>query len=273
MKEETRPRLLDEVMVAAPCNADWNEMSGDDRVRFCQLCQLNVFNIAALTESEAETLLRSKSENPEARLCLRLYRREDGTIITSNCPVGVEKFKKRMEDMRRSRNLLVRSAAAAALLAVNLFTPAQADEQQNKSQAQNKSQCKSQSQSQNQNPASNEALNNARNMARMGDVALPATTPPVAKMGEAVARPTPAPSPSNVQQPAHPEVADADRTALNFLNEAKRSVAAGKYDLAESNFKQALKAVEDKKHDPKFRDSIKKEYAEFLKKMKAEGKK
>lgn len=58
----------------------------------------------------------------------------------------------------------------------------------------------------------------------------------------------------------------ADRTALNLYNEAKRYDAAGKFMLAETNFKEAIKAASKDEHDPKFREKIKKDYADFLNK-------
>jgi hypothetical protein len=67
-------------------------MQGNDRVRFCQLCQLNVYNIAGMSEDDAEDLLRRS----EGRLCLRIYQRRDGTILTRNCPVGVAAIYRRM---------------------------------------------------------------------------------------------------------------------------------------------------------------------------------
>lgn len=83
---------LDNVHVAAPCPADWNEMHGDERARFCNQCQLNVYNLSAMTRQEAEQLLRER----EGRLCVRFYRRTDGTIITENCPKGLAALKRRV---------------------------------------------------------------------------------------------------------------------------------------------------------------------------------
>jgi len=77
--------LLNRVKIASPCRADWNSMKGNDRARFCDQCQKNVFNLSAMTSHEAAALIRST----EGRLCVRLYRREDGTVLTGNCPVGV----------------------------------------------------------------------------------------------------------------------------------------------------------------------------------------
>lgn len=78
----TRPRLLDSVRVATPCHARWDEMHGDERRRFCPPCGKEVFNLSAMTRSEAEDFLASRL----GRLaCIRLYRRSDGTVITSDC--------------------------------------------------------------------------------------------------------------------------------------------------------------------------------------------
>ena len=76
--------VLDNLRISSPCPASWEEMLGDDRVRFCGDCQLNVYNLSAMSRSEAEDLVRQR----EARLCVRFYRRVDGTMITQDCPRG-----------------------------------------------------------------------------------------------------------------------------------------------------------------------------------------
>ena len=78
---------LDQLRIASPCTADWNRMEGDDRVRFCGDCKLHVFNLSAMTRSEAEALLQART----GRTCVRFYRRADGTVLTSDCPVGARK--------------------------------------------------------------------------------------------------------------------------------------------------------------------------------------
>ena len=82
---------LDRVRVAAPCNADWERMTGDERTRFCAQCELNVYNLSGMTRREAEALLT----RAEGRLCVRFYRRSDGTILTRQCPVGLRALKAR----------------------------------------------------------------------------------------------------------------------------------------------------------------------------------
>ena len=64
-------------------------MYGDDRVRFCGQCSQSVYNLSAMTREEAEDLIR----RTEGRLCVRFYKRRDGTILTKNCSVGLRSIK------------------------------------------------------------------------------------------------------------------------------------------------------------------------------------
>ena len=68
--------------VASPCAADWAAMPGTDRVRMCADCALHVYNLSELTAREARALIRQH----DGRLCVRLYRRADGTVLTRDCP-------------------------------------------------------------------------------------------------------------------------------------------------------------------------------------------
>jgi len=86
---------LNNVRVAAPCPADWDQMLGNNRSRFCGHCNLNVYNLSAMSRSEAEDFIARS----EGRVCIRYYRRKDGTIITENCPVGLRRLKKRMSQI------------------------------------------------------------------------------------------------------------------------------------------------------------------------------
>ena len=77
--------ILEQVSIAAPCPVSWDDMKGDDRVRHCGHCNLNVFNLSEMTRHEAEQLVI----NRQGRLCAGFWRRADGTIITRDCPVGL----------------------------------------------------------------------------------------------------------------------------------------------------------------------------------------
>ena len=99
---------LNNIRIASPCSADWNEMYGDDRKRFCGDCKLHVYNLSGMTRDEAEALVM----NAEGRLCVRFYRRADGSVLTENCPVGWAKVKQRTRIF----------AAAAFSMVAALFT-------------------------------------------------------------------------------------------------------------------------------------------------------
>ncbi|WP_437735115.1 hypothetical protein [Sorangium sp. So ce1335] len=96
--------LLDSLRVASPCTARWEEMAGDDRVRFCRHCEKHVYNLSEMPREEAERLVRAAAGD----LCVRLYQRADGTLLTADCPVGVSR--------RRIRNLAA-AAVGGGLLA------------------------------------------------------------------------------------------------------------------------------------------------------------
>ncbi|HEY0545643.1 MAG TPA: hypothetical protein VGC91_09725 [Pyrinomonadaceae bacterium] len=87
---------LSRVKVASPCAADWESMIGDARRRFCAQCELNVYNLSEMTKREAEELLNQT----EGRLCVRFYRRADGTILTQDCPVGWRAMRRRLKRVR-----------------------------------------------------------------------------------------------------------------------------------------------------------------------------
>jgi len=83
---------IDRLRIATPCPISWEQMRGNDQVRFCDHCQLNVYNISELSKLEAQTLIAST----EGRLCARLYRRADGTVLTKDCPVGLRALRLRV---------------------------------------------------------------------------------------------------------------------------------------------------------------------------------
>lgn len=99
--------VLDRVTIASPCSVKWDDMTGDDRVRLCGQCALHVYNFEEMTSGEVRELVT----RTEGRLCGRFYRRMDGTMVTSDCPVAFEKLKYRM-------GILAGSLASIATLVV-----------------------------------------------------------------------------------------------------------------------------------------------------------
>ena len=96
-------KVLNDINVASPCSAEWDDMEGDDKVRFCGECRLHVFNLSAMDLEEAAERVAQASD----RLCVRFFRRHDGTVLTRDCPVGAER-------RQRSRRALFRAASVAA---------------------------------------------------------------------------------------------------------------------------------------------------------------
>lgn len=94
---------LNDIDVAAPCSADWNKMKGDGRVRFCDQCAMNVYNLSGMTRYEAETFVA----NAEGRVCIRFYRRRDGTILTDNCPVGLRALRRKAQRLKATASAII----------------------------------------------------------------------------------------------------------------------------------------------------------------------
>jgi len=103
--------VLTSIRVASPCPADWDGMAGDDRIRHCGQCDMNVYNLSDMTRAEAEALVTKA----EGRLCIRYYQRKDGTVLTRDCPTGVRIRR------RRRRGLMAGLAASLSMVAGGVF--------------------------------------------------------------------------------------------------------------------------------------------------------
>ena len=105
----TDEEVLANVKVASPCHENWDAMSGGDRIRSCERCQKKVYNLSEMTAAEAVALVRGA----EGKICIRLRRRADGTIVTTDCPVGAAATRR-----RSVRRVAAFGGAAAALAGV-----------------------------------------------------------------------------------------------------------------------------------------------------------
>ncbi|HEX7842714.1 MAG TPA: hypothetical protein VF469_34815 [Kofleriaceae bacterium] len=79
------------IRVASPCTADWNRMTGDDRVRRCGECQKDVYNLSGMTRDEAEALLIERNGD----VCVRYFQRRDDPILLADCAVGARRRTRR----------------------------------------------------------------------------------------------------------------------------------------------------------------------------------
>lgn len=94
-----------ELIVSSPCPTTWEDLVGNDRVRYCGQCHLNVYNLTIMKPAEIEQLVHTTG----GRLCGRLYVRPDRTATRRDCPTG------------RSKVVSRRIRQAAAAFAVVLF--------------------------------------------------------------------------------------------------------------------------------------------------------
>lgn len=88
--------VLDAVTIPIACPVSWDAMHGDHRTRFCDECRQNVHDVSELTRAEAVELLTNSARTP----CLRIYRRQDGRVMTADCSTRRERVWKWLD--RRS---------------------------------------------------------------------------------------------------------------------------------------------------------------------------
>ncbi len=88
----SQDRFLEDLRIASPCNASWEEMSGSERVRFCGDCQLQVYNLSGMGRDEAVSLV----QEAEGRICVRLLKRSDGTVLSQDCPTGLRALRRKI---------------------------------------------------------------------------------------------------------------------------------------------------------------------------------
>lgn len=155
MKDNFASLNLDQIRIASPCNARWENMTGDERARFCGSCRKNVYNLSAMTRMEIATLIHEK----EGSFCGRFYQRPDGRVITADCQEG----------RRHRRNRVLRTcrmAFAAVLVFLGLKIQVNAEEEK-----------ESRQQLQQRNPL---VMGDIAAPSIMGKIAPPATNRPVA---------------------------------------------------------------------------------------------
>lgn len=102
--------ILENARIASPCNVSWQSMRGDERARFCGDCEKTVYNFIGMSDADAASLIQEK----EGSLCVRMYQRADGTLMASDCPVG----------LRAARLRVARAIGALAACVTLILTAA-----------------------------------------------------------------------------------------------------------------------------------------------------
>ena len=99
-----------DVHIAEPCHADWQEMDGDSERRFCDACSKHVHFISGMTRDEAQALL---DERADEHLCVR-YLSQDDELLFRDDPAP----ERRLFWQRDGVNRLVAAAALALPLSL-----------------------------------------------------------------------------------------------------------------------------------------------------------
>ena len=95
-----------DLRISSPCPESWSGMAGNDRVRFCGRCKLNVYNLAVMSPGEVEAIVRGT----KGRLCGQLYMRGDRTATLRDCAGGAR------------RKWVRRAVAVAGILVLGAFS-------------------------------------------------------------------------------------------------------------------------------------------------------
>jgi hypothetical protein len=98
---------LDGISIPVPCTVPWNEMLGDSRTRHCSQCRNSVHDVSELSRVEALKLVCGGES-----VCLRVYRRPDGRVLTSDCSTKRERIWKWLNN----RSVLAASVFALLFL-------------------------------------------------------------------------------------------------------------------------------------------------------------
>ncbi|CAN5432729.1 hypothetical protein BH11CYA1_BH11CYA1_41520 [soil metagenome] len=238
---------LDEVSIAAPCPVKWEEMDGDERKRFCSLCSLHVYNISEMKRKDAEAFL---SENIDG-VCIRLFRRTDGTLITKDCPVG-----RRLADAVKCR---VRAAVVALVAMLNASAVFGQDSKLK---------------------VPDSFINSARPRAGVPWGGTAPTWPkssvssnsgiPQAKAGVREGAGVPFLSGEPAKLWKNDIEQRADTTAIDAFRAAQSHCFAKRFTEAALSYERAIKAFRDNrgKYDQKFEMTVVKEYAKLLRQQK-----
>lgn len=108
-----RKSKLDQLNVAKPCSASWEEMTGNHQKRFCAECSKHVFDFSQMTRQQIEAVTAVHQGN----LCARITRREDGSMVMAEPALPLYPS--------RRLNSPVLNAAVATMLSLSVPIAAQ----------------------------------------------------------------------------------------------------------------------------------------------------
>ncbi len=84
--------LSKQLKIKNPCSANWDQMIGNDWVRFCEHCHLTVNDLTPLTPKRVHRLIADS----KGRLCVRYRVTREGTPILKAVPQQLHQIRKRV---------------------------------------------------------------------------------------------------------------------------------------------------------------------------------
>jgi hypothetical protein len=96
------------------CPKLWAQMAGNEKKRFCEVCQKNVHNLSLMTQEERQTLLASTGESP----CVAYFKHVNGTPIDVTALPEGSPLKKKLTKAA----LMSMSAVALSSITINAVT-------------------------------------------------------------------------------------------------------------------------------------------------------
>lgn len=109
MPKRTSP--LDRINIDSPCSADWDDMIGNEQVRFCRHCSLFVHDLSKITGKDALKLVAAS----KGKLCVRYQRRPDGTLLTASHAQPLTHIKRRLSRLAAGAFTATLSIASSAV--------------------------------------------------------------------------------------------------------------------------------------------------------------
>lgn len=91
----SRKDLLERITVTSPCQQDWDSMSGNDRVRFCDHCSQQVLNLSQTTRSDALRLVRRSN----GRVCIRFHRDPNAQLLARAASKELHQISRRVSQI------------------------------------------------------------------------------------------------------------------------------------------------------------------------------
>jgi Carboxypeptidase regulatory-like domain/Ankyrin repeats (3 copies)/Ankyrin repeats (many copies) len=107
--------LSEQLKIKTPCSANWDQMIGNEWVRFCEHCQLTVNDLTPLTPKRVRRLI----ENSKGRLCVRYRVSREGTPLLKAVPQQLHQIRKRVSKIAASAFTATLTISAAASPASN----------------------------------------------------------------------------------------------------------------------------------------------------------